>query len=55
MAQPEFMMTPAIRPAAPKAKMNAYFAMLIIALIAMIVACIFLYMEIKRFGGFGVV
>jgi len=46
---------PAVRPAAPKAKMTVYYALLIIALCAMLVACLFLYLEIKRFGGFGTV
>lgn len=53
MAQPEFMTMAPIRPAAPKAKMTIYFAMLIIALIAMLVTCIFLYLEVKQSGGFG--
>jgi hypothetical protein len=54
MAQPDPMM-PVIRPAAPKAKMTAYFALLIISLIAMLLACLFMYLEIRRFGGFGAV
>ena len=54
MAQPEFM-APPIRTTAPKAKMTIYYALLIIALVAMLVACLFLYLEIRRFGGFVVV
>ena len=56
MAQPELMMAPpAMRSAAPKAKMTIYFALLIVSLIAMLMACLFLYLEIRRFGGFGAV
>jgi hypothetical protein len=55
MAQPEFITAIPLRSAAPKAKMTVYFAMLIIALLAMITTCVFLYMEIRRFGGFGTV
>jgi hypothetical protein len=35
--------------------MTIYYALLIIALIAMLTACLFLYLEIRRFGGFGAV
>lgn len=55
MAQPDFNSPPTFRVAAPKPKMTVYFAMLILALIALLTACIFLYMEIRRFGGFGTV
>jgi hypothetical protein len=56
MAQPDMMTAPPVlRSAAPKAKMTVYFAMLIISLIAMLMACLFLYLEIRRFGGFGAV
>jgi hypothetical protein len=55
MAQPDFAATPAIRVVAPKPRMTIYFALLIIALIAMLTACLFLYLEIRRFGGFGAV
>jgi hypothetical protein len=53
MAQPDFVATPAIRVVAPKPRMTIYSALLIIALIAMLVACLFLYLEIRRHGGFG--
>jgi hypothetical protein len=33
--------------------MTVYYALLIIALVAMLFACLFLYLEIGRFGGFG--
>ena len=56
MAQPDLTMAPPVmRPAAPKAKMTIYFALLIISLIAMLMACLFLYLEIRRFGGFGAI
>jgi hypothetical protein len=55
MAQPDPMMSLAIRPAAPKAKMTPYFALLIISLVAMLLACLFMYLEVRRFGGFGAV
>jgi hypothetical protein len=55
MAQADFIATPTIRVAAPKPKMTVYYAMLIIALLAMLTACLFLYLEIRRFGGFGTV
>jgi uncharacterized membrane protein len=55
MAQIDFTPAPAFRTAAPKARMNVYFAMLIIALVAMLVACLFMYLEIRRFGGFGAI
>ncbi|HJQ78614.1 MAG TPA: hypothetical protein VJ828_01595 [Lacipirellulaceae bacterium] len=42
-----------IRIAAPKPRMTVYFALLIIALVAMLAGCIFLWIEIGRFGGFG--
>lgn len=44
-----------IRTGAPKAKMTVYFAMLIISLIALLFGCLFMYLEIRRFGGFGVI
>jgi hypothetical protein len=56
MADVEFSMAPPpLRSAAPKPKMTIYYALLIIALCAMLVACLFMYLEIKRFGGFGAV
>jgi len=35
--------------------MTIYYALLIIALCAMLTACLFMFLEIKRFGGFGTV
>jgi hypothetical protein len=53
MAQGDLMPPPVVRIAAPKPKMTVYYALLIIALIALLFACLFLYLEIGRFGGFG--
>ena len=44
-----------IRVAAAKPRMTVYFALLIIALVAMLWGCFFLWREISRFGGFGAV
>jgi hypothetical protein len=49
MASPDFITAPAIRPAAPKAKMTIYFALLIISLVAMLLACLFMYLEIRNY------
>jgi len=46
---------PTLRVVAPKPKMTVYYALLIVALIAMLFACLFMYLEVRRFGGFGVV
>jgi uncharacterized membrane protein len=55
MAKTNPIATPTLRVAAAKPKMTIYFALLIIALGAMLFACLFLYLEIRRFGGFGAV
>jgi hypothetical protein len=55
MAQPDFGTTPTLRVVAPKPRMTIYYALLIIALVAMLTACLFMYLEIRRFGGFGAV
>jgi hypothetical protein len=55
MAQGDFTPSPVFRAAAPKARMTVYFAMLIIALVAMLTACVFMFLELRRFGGFGAV
>ncbi len=55
MAQVDITAPPTVRVTAPKPKMTIYYALLIIALCAMLVACLFMYLEIKRFGGFGAV
>jgi hypothetical protein len=55
MAQPDFGTTPTLRVVAPKPRMTIYYALLIIALLAMLTACLFMYLEIRRFGGFGAI
>lgn len=55
MAQAELLAPPAMRYAAAKPKMTIYFALLIISLVAMLIACLIMFLEIKRFGGFGAV
>jgi len=55
MAQPDFTAQPAIRVIAPKPKMTVYYALLIIALLCMLTACLILFLEIRKFGGFGAV
>ena len=55
MAQADLITSPPLRVVTPKPKMTIYYALLIIALVAMLTACLFLYLEIRRFGGFGTV
>jgi hypothetical protein len=55
MAKSTPIAPPTLRVVAPKPKMTIYFALLIIALVAMLFACLFLFLEIRRFGGFGAV
>ena len=55
MAEIDITAPPTLRVAAPKPKMTIYYALLIIALIGMLTACLFMFLEIKRFGGFGAV
>ena len=55
MAQPDFIAPLPMRPVAPKPKMTIYYALLIIALVAMLIACLLMWLEIRRFGGFGTV
>ena len=54
MAQPEFSMPP-IGGAARKPKTSIYTLFLLIALVALLTGCLFLWLEIKRFGGFGTI
>lgn len=53
MAQPDYSMP--VSAAVRKPKTSIYTLMLLVALLALITGCIFLYLEIKRFGGFGTV
>jgi hypothetical protein len=55
MADVQFDMP--VPPALPgrKSKTSVYVVLLAISLVALLVGCLFLYLEIKRFGGFGAV
>jgi hypothetical protein len=55
MASPDFTSSPTFRAAAPKPKMTVYYGLLIIALMCLLIGCLFFYLEIRRFGGFGTV
>ena len=55
MAQADIMAPVPLRPAAPKPKLTIYVVLLIIALVAILVGCLFLYLEIRGQGGFGTV
>jgi hypothetical protein len=46
---------PTIRVAAAKPKFGIYYALLIVALCALITSCVVLYLFIKDYGGFGAV
>jgi hypothetical protein len=54
MAQADFPMSPVGAPGR-KPKTSIYTVMLIISLVALLVGMLFLYLEIRRFGGFGTV
>ncbi len=36
-----------------KARYDVYFVMLVVSLIAILMGCLFLYLEIRAYGGFG--
>ncbi len=55
MAQVDFTPAPAFRTAGPKARMTIYFAMLIVSFIAMLTACLLMYLELSNIGGFSAV
>jgi hypothetical protein len=55
MAEADLIAPPTLRVAVAKPKFGIYYALLIIALCAMLVACGVLYKFIKDFGGFGAV
>lgn len=54
MAQQEFTMPPIGGPIR-KPKTSIYTLLLVIALVALLAGCLFLFLEIKRFGGFGTI
>jgi hypothetical protein len=55
MAESDLIAPPTIRVAVTKPKFGIYYALLIIALCAMLVACGVLFKFVKDFGGFGAV
>jgi hypothetical protein len=55
MAQANFAMPPVGGGPARKPKTNIYTLLLVIALVALLTGCLFLYLEIRRFGGFGAI
>ncbi|HEX4412808.1 MAG TPA: hypothetical protein VH107_04215 [Lacipirellulaceae bacterium] len=55
MAETDLIAPPTIRVAVTKPKFGIYYALLIIALCAMLVSCGVLYKYVKDFGGFGAV
>ena len=54
MAQPDFAMAPVVG-SVRKPKTSIYTVLLILALVALLVGILFLWLEIRRFGGFGTV
>lgn len=55
MAQVDFSMPPMGGAAGRKPKTSIYTLLLLIALVALLTGCLFLWLEIKRFGGFGTI
>jgi hypothetical protein len=55
MAQADFSMPPVGGAAGRKPKTSIYTLLLLIALVALLTGCLFLWLEIKRFGGFGTI
>lgn len=54
MAQADFSM-PTVGGAIRKPRTSVYTLLLVISLVALLIGCLFLFLEIKRFGGFGAV
>jgi hypothetical protein len=51
MAQPEFMMAPSVAVAGRKPKTSIYTVLLIIALLALLIGCLTMWLEIKQLEG----
>jgi hypothetical protein len=51
MAQPEFMMSPGVTVSGRKPKTTIYTVLLIIALLAMLIGCLMMWLEIKQLEG----
>lgn len=55
MAEVEFDMPAPPAIAGRKPKTSIYVALLVFSLVALLLGCLFLFLEIKRYGGFGAV
>lgn len=55
MSQPDLESVSAPSVLAKKPQMNVYTVMLIVALLSLMLACLFLYLEIREYGGFGAI
>ena len=53
MSQPEFDPVGPSGIAARKQKANIYTVLLVVALVALLMGCLFLFLEINEYGGFG--
>ena len=53
MSQPSFEASPAPTVLTKRSAWNVYTAMLLVALICLLLAALFLYLEIREYGGFG--
>ena len=53
MSQPSFEASPAPTVLTKRSAWNVYTVMLLIALVCLLTAALFLYMEIREYGGFG--
>ena len=53
MSQPDLESVSAPSVLVKKPQMNVYTVMLIVALLALMLACLFLYLEIREYGGWG--
>ena len=53
MSQPDLESVSAPSVLAKKPQMTVYTVMLIVALLSLMLACLFLYLEIREYGGWG--
>jgi hypothetical protein len=53
MSQPSFEASPAPTVLTKRSAWNVYTVMLLIALVSLLAAALFLYLEIREYGGFG--
>ncbi len=55
MSQPDLESVSVPSVLAKKPQLNVYTVMLIVALLSLMLACLFLYLEIREYGGWGAV